>query len=213
MRPFKPRPSGGVKPLPDEPLIPEIPEVETPEVEVPDVEVPQVGNPDVPTLEFQPIAQVVRPDPRNPRPRVDAIWKPGFENRKGASPGKPFRPELFWKGNRKQRSVVVDTIVNTEDFDPTNTFEVDPVKEEVEVDWKCDSCEYVVDTLQAYLKEHEDVIDEKLLVLASTFCDRLPSTMVAECKAEMREVLPVIVDKVIKTYLTAGNVCTALKFC
>ncbi|XP_022100405.1 uncharacterized protein LOC110984484 [Acanthaster planci] len=227
MKPLKPvdvRPT-----LPAEPLNleDEIPDFHNPiNVEVPvnddilNVEIPDVEIPRVPEVDF-------RPDPRDPfgfnrqdnrpRPQGTKNWKPHLENRKGASPAKPWSR---W-GSRKQRSIAIDTWFNTDDFDQTNTFDVEPETENedepmqqlVESSWQCDVCEYEVDILQRYMREHEDAINAKLLSLANLFCERLPAASTAECKSEFAELLPPIVDMLIETYMTADTVCSALEIC
>jgi hypothetical protein len=183
------------------------------------VEIPQVDIPRIPEVDF-------RPDPRNPfgtnrqdgwqRPQGTNNWKPSYENRKGASPAKPYRP---W--SRKQRSVVIDTVINTKDFDHTNTFDVQPANEEVtnppmqevESSWQCDVCEYEVDILQKYMEAHKDAINEKLLSLADLICERLPASSTQECKTECAEFLPPIVDMLIDNYMSPDTVCSALNVC
>ncbi|XP_038060219.1 uncharacterized protein LOC119731211 isoform X2 [Patiria miniata] len=237
MRPY--RPWGNKPALPEEPMIPE---VEVPDTEIPDLEIPindEIPNVEIPVNvevpEFEiPNVEVpgvdFHPDPRNPfgprpnrqgsssGPRRNTWQKPDLANRKGASPAKPFWPN---RGNRKQRSAVrINTIINT-DFDQANTFDVEPTNEPMEkptmepvqFSWQCDVCEYEVEILQKYMEDNKDAINAKLLSLAALFCDRLPATSTAECKTEVADLLPPIVDMIIDTYLTPSTVCSALKAC
>jgi len=214
MKPHRPRPpykpeAPEVDPEMPE-VVPEIPEVVIPEI--PEVVVPEI--PDEETLGALPEARLRDPeDPyglkrlnREMKQRLQEMGKGGV---KGPNPNKPSPwMDLQTRLNRKQRSVQISTVVNAEDFDPLNTFDV-----ELEDNWQCDMCEYVTGVLRSYLEKNMDTIEGEVATLGNKFCDRLPFTTVNECKAEVADVVPTFVSTLLDQ-LTSSNLCgAALQVC